>query len=62
MLVKKGLKGAMERETLLELVLRSSTNRELREQQLLNIFGVSSLDDIPTEKIIEFCNKYYCTK
>ena len=52
----------MERETLFELALRSSTNKELREQQLLNIFGVSSLDDIPTDKLIEYCNKHYCTK
>ena len=52
----------MEKETLLELVFRSSTNRELREQQLLNIFGVSSFDDIPPEKLIEYCNQHYCTK
>ena len=52
----------MERETLLEKVLRASTNRELREQQLLNIFEVSSLDEIPTDKLIEYCNQHYCTK
>lgn len=52
----------MEKETLMELMFCSSTNRELREQQLLNIFGVSSLDDIPTEKLIEYCNQHYCTK
>ena len=52
----------MEKDTLLELIFRSSTSRELREEQLLNVFGVSSLDEIPTDKLIEFCNKYYCTK
>lgn len=52
----------MERETLLEQVLHASTNRELREQQVLNIFNVTSLDDIPTEQLVEYCNKHYCTK
>lgn len=52
----------MEKDTLLELIFRSSTNRQLREEQLLNIFGVTSLDDIPTKDLIEFCNKHYCTK
>jgi hypothetical protein len=52
----------MEKGTLLELALRSSTNRELREQQLLNIFEVNSVDDIPTDKLLEYCNKHYCTK
>ena len=52
----------MEKDTLLELIFRSSTNRQLREEQLLNIFGVSSLDDIPKDQLIEYCNKYYCTK
>lgn len=51
----------MEKETLLELIFRSSTNRELREEQLLNLFGVSSLEDIPKEKLIDYCNKHYCT-
>ena len=52
----------MEKETLLELILRSATNRQLREEQLLNVFGVKSLDEIPTKELIEYCNKYYCTK
>ena len=52
----------MEKETILELLFRSATNKALREEQILNIFGVSSIDEIPTEKLIEFCNKYYCTK
>lgn len=52
----------MEKDTLLELIFRSSTNRELREEQLLNVFGVASLDDIPKDKLIEYCNKHYCTK
>ena len=52
----------MEKDTLLELIFRSSTNRQLREEQLLNIFGVTSLDDIPTKDLIEFCNNHYCTK
>ena len=52
----------MEKDVLLELLFRSSTNRALREEQILNVFGVTSLDDIPTDKLIKFCNKYYCTK
>lgn len=52
----------MDKETMLELIFRSSTNRQLREEELLNVFGVEKLDDIPTEKLIEFCNKHYCTK
>ena len=52
----------MDKDALLELIFRSSTSRELREEQLLNYFGVSSLDDIPREKLVEYCNKYYCTK
>jgi len=52
----------MGKDELLELLFRSSTNRELREEQLLNIFGATTLDDIPTDKLLEFCNKHYCTK
>lgn len=52
----------MKRETMLELIFRASTNRQLREEELLNYFRVTSLDDIPKDKLIEFCNKYYCTK
>ena len=52
----------MEKDTLMELIFRSSTSRELREEQLLNYFGVQSLDDIPTEKLIEYCNMHYCTR
>lgn len=52
----------MERETLMELVFYSETSKEIREQQLLNIFNVSSLDEIPTDKLLEFCNEHYCTK
>lgn len=52
----------MERETIMELIFRSATNRKLREEELLNYFRVAKLEDIPTETLIEFCNKYYCTK
>lgn len=52
----------MDRKVMLELIFRSSTNRELRKEQLCNIFGVNSVDDIPEEKLIAYCNKYYCTK
>lgn len=52
----------MERETLMELIFRSSTSRQLREEELLNFFGVEKLDDIPTDKLIEFCNMHYCTR
>lgn len=51
----------MERGSLLEMIFSSSTNRILREEQLLNIFGVTDLDDIPTDKLLEFCNRnYFC--
>lgn len=50
-----------ERESLLELLFCSSTNKILREEQLLNIFGVTDLDEVPTDKLLEFCNKnYFC--
>ncbi len=52
----------MEKETILELIYRSSTSRQLREEQLLNYFGVTSIDDISKEELIEYCNKYYCAK
>ena len=52
----------MEKDEMFTLLFRSATNRELREEELLNIFGVISLDDVPTEKLIEYCNKHYCTK
>lgn len=52
----------MERKTLMDLVFYTVTSKELREQQLLNIFNVSSLDEIPTDKLLEYCNKHYCTK
>ena len=51
----------MEKQTLMDLVFYSVTSKELREQQLLNIFNVSSLDEIPTDKLLEYCNKHYCT-
>ena len=52
----------MERSEVLEKVFYSSTSKVLREEQILNLFGVSSMDEIPTEKLIEFCNGHYCTK
>lgn len=52
----------MERESLLETLFSSSTNRILREEQLLNIFGVSDLDDVPTEKLLNLCNGKYISK
>ena len=52
----------MERKTLMELIFHAATNRELREQQILNIFGVQNLDEIPTDKLLEYCNEHYCTK
>lgn len=52
----------MERDTLLELIFYSSTNKVLREEQLLNIFGVKSLDEVPTDKLLEFCNRNYFPK
>lgn len=52
----------MERSEVLGKVFYSSTSKVLREEQILNLFGVSSMDEIPTEKLIEFCNGHYCTK
>lgn len=51
----------MERSELLDKMFFSSTSKVLREEQLLNLFGVTSLDDIPTEKLLKFCNTYYCS-
>ena len=51
----------MERSELLDKMFFSSTSKVLREEQLCNLFGVDSLDDVPTEKLLEFCNKHYCT-
>ena len=52
----------MEKDELMDILFFSATSRELREEQLLNIFEVSSLDDIPTDKLLEYCNRHYCTK
>lgn len=52
----------MERDEVLEKVFYSSTSKVLREEQLLNYFGVSSLDEIPTEKLMNFCDEHYCSK
>ena len=52
----------MEKDELMAILFYSATNRELREEQLLNIFEVSSLDDIPTDKLLEYCNRHYCAK
>lgn len=51
----------MDRKELLEKVFYSSTSRVLREEEILNVFGVADLNDIPTDKLVEYCNKYYCT-
>lgn len=40
----------------------SFSSSEIREEVLLNLFGVRNFDDIPTKKLLEFCNKHYCTK
>lgn len=52
----------MERSELLEKMFFSSTSKVLREEQILNIFGVKTLDEVPTEKLLKFCNEHYCTK
>ena len=52
----------MEEESLLDVVMRSSTNTFLGEAQLMNIFGVSDLDQVPTDKLLEFCNRNYLSK
>lgn len=52
----------MKKEELMDILFYSATNRELREQQLLNIFEVSSLEEIPIDQLLEYCNKHYCTK
>lgn len=52
----------MEKDELMDILFFSATSRELREEQLLNMFEVSSLDDIPTDKLLEYCNRHYCTK
>jgi hypothetical protein len=52
----------MERSSLLESIYHYSTNRALREEQLLNIFGVTDLDQVSTEKLLEFCNRNYLVK
>ena len=51
-----------ERESLLDMLFYSSTNKVLREEQLLNIFGVTDLDEVSTEKLLQFCNKNYFVK
>ncbi len=52
----------MEKDTLLEQLFRSATNKTLREEELLNIFGVTSLDDIPTDKLMQYYNGHYNLK
>lgn len=47
---------------MLEALFCSSTNKILREEQLLNIFGVTDLDEVPTDKLLEFCNRNYICK
>ena len=52
----------MERRSLLESVYHYSTNKTLRDEQILNVFGVADLDDVPTDKLLAFCNKNFLVK
>lgn len=52
----------MERRSLLESVYHYSTNKTLRDEQILNVFGVADLDDVPTDKLLKFCNRNYLLK